>query len=148
MERFECEAKLSSGSLSRGRETTCLAESYHMGGRGQWEQTLSIRRDESLDPQNLGIRGPHIAQCQAPVRPLSSPTASRDTSSQMRTGFFDGRPSAWTDVDGQPSPWTDDGRHCHGKHPIASRLPSPGYPRFGLMCSALMKWPRISRVRP
>ena len=62
---FFCEAELHLGvSLSRGRETTCLAESY-LGGRGQWEQTLSIRRDESLDPQNLGIRGPHIAQCQA-----------------------------------------------------------------------------------
>ena len=50
------------GLSSRGRETTCLAD---VGGRGQWEQTLSIRRDESLDPQKLGIRGPHIAQCQA-----------------------------------------------------------------------------------
>ena len=38
----KCEAELSSGvSLSRSRETTCLAESYHVGGRGQWEQTLN-----------------------------------------------------------------------------------------------------------
>ena len=38
---IECEAELSSGSLSRGRETTCLA---NVGGRGQWEQTLNTKR--------------------------------------------------------------------------------------------------------
>ena len=27
-------------SLSRGMETTCLAESYQVDGRGQWEQNV------------------------------------------------------------------------------------------------------------
>ena len=76
-----CEADLCLGvslSLLAGRRRAWLSCIMWMNVIGQWEQTLNIRRGELLDPQNLEIRGPHIPQCQAPVRPLSSPTVSRD----------------------------------------------------------------------
>ena len=56
-----------SGLISLGRETTCLAESYHVGG--YWIDEVDDGTKHSIheekrrivgSPQNLGIHGPHI----------------------------------------------------------------------------------------
>ena len=59
-------------SLSLGRETTCLAESYHAGERESWTMSMGAstqytkRRDESLDPPKPGDPWPPYIPVWAP----------------------------------------------------------------------------------
>ena len=148
-----------SGSISLGRETTCLAESYHVGG--YWidevdevddgtKHSIHEEKRRIVGSPKAGDPWPSYSPVPSPVRPLSSPTASRDALHVLTSCSHAccGHHIAWSSTDRQKGTRATSLCLSEGKQEETRKIGCPTKGQSGLQSNTPRRQAAYNRPEP